>query len=125
MPMMWLGLSLRCGSDQAWSGNFHMLWLHLERWLRGGGFQEKSRLTDIENKLVFASGEREGGTAIQRWSIEWAIRYRMGCRDVLYHPKNRVNVLQWLQRECNLWELWITMLCICNSVWHHAVNLHQ
>ena len=91
----------------------------------GGGFQEKSRLTDIENKLVFASGEREGGTAIQRWSIEWAIRYRMGCRDVLYHPKNRVNVLQWLQRECNLWELWITMLCICNSVWHHAVNLHQ
>ena len=53
---------------------------------------KKSRLQDIENKLVVTSGEGRGTIGAGEWEVQ-TIGCKVGYRDVLYNMGNTANIL--------------------------------
>ena len=52
---------------------------------------KRSRLTDIENKLVVTSGEG-GNIGVGEWELQ-PIGCKIGYKDVLYNMRNIANIL--------------------------------
>ena len=56
---------------------------------------KKKRLTDIENKLVVTSEEREvgrGNLGVGEWEVQ-TLGCKIGYKDVLYSTENIANIL--------------------------------
>ena len=60
--------------------------------------QKRSRLTDIENKLVVTSRERDGGRRNRGVKGEKAqtVRYKISYKDILNNTGNIANISQQL-----------------------------